>query len=48
MVTALNLLEFKEHFVNALSHMVCFLGGPLGTHELDWMILVGPTLDMIR
>jgi len=41
-VTALSLMEFKKHLDNTLRHMVWFLGGPLGTQELDFMIFTGP------
>ena len=33
--------EFKEHLDSALRHRVWVLEGPVGTQELDSMILVG-------
>lgn len=40
-VTAPGLLEFKKHLDNSLKQMVCFLGGPLWSLELDSSVLVG-------
>jgi len=40
--TALSLAEFKKCLYKALRYMLCFLGGPAWSQELDSMILVGP------
>ena len=41
-VTAPSLPEFKKHLDNALRTMVWFLGGPVRSQRLEWMILMGP------